>query len=130
MAAYLWQVYTAEQMFRNFPGSAIAGGSARRSFRVEEEWADDTLSLQEHSVRRMTAKVHVVRSPMKIEEMNVEAGKEEGKGLKTIVREALDAYGPPFTVAEGYNGPEPIVLCLLLDSHWFESFYDADEGGN
>lgn len=53
--------------------------------------------------------------------MRQQASGPEGKGLKTIVREALDTYGGPFNVAEGYSGPDPIVLCLLLDSHWFAS---------
>ena len=42
-----------------------------------------------------------------------------GKGVKAIVREALEQYGGPFQVGESYNGPKPTVLCLLLDSHWF-----------
>src|SRR5271156_2584858 len=67
MAAYLWQMYTAEQLFRNFSGKKGQGfGSARRSFRLDEEWSDDTLSLQESSVWRMTAKIHVVRSPLSV----------------------------------------------------------------
>ena len=64
MAAYLWQAYTAESMYRQFPGSPGMGGSARRSFRVEEEWREDTISLQETAARRMTAKIHIVRSPL------------------------------------------------------------------
>jgi hypothetical protein len=72
MAAYLWQAYTAEQMYRYFPGTPGNGGSARRSFRLEEEWAEDTLSLQEADVWRMTAKVHIVRSELTVEgEFNV-----------------------------------------------------------
>ena len=67
VAAYLWQAYTAEQMYRNFPGTPGNGGSARRSFRLEEEWAEDTLSLQESDVWRMTAKVHIVRSELTVE---------------------------------------------------------------
>ena len=66
LAAYLWQAYTAEQLFRNFPGSPGNIGSARRSFRLEDEWMNDTLSLQETDVRRNTAKVHIVRSPLTI----------------------------------------------------------------
>jgi len=53
-------------MYRQFPGTPGMGGSARRSFRVEEEWREDTLSLQESDARRMTAKVHVVRSPFSV----------------------------------------------------------------
>jgi hypothetical protein len=67
VAAYLWQAYTAEQMYRNFPGTPGNGGSARRSFRLEEEWAEDTLSLQESDIWRMTAKVHIVRSELTVE---------------------------------------------------------------
>jgi hypothetical protein len=53
-------------MFRNFPGSAGTIGSARRSFRLEEEWGDDTLSLQESAVRRETAKIRVVKSSLSV----------------------------------------------------------------
>jgi hypothetical protein len=66
MAGYLWQAYTAEQLYRTF-GSPINGVSARRCFRMEEEWIEDTLSLQETEVWRSTAKVHVVRSHLTIE---------------------------------------------------------------
>jgi hypothetical protein len=52
-------------------------------------------------------------------EMREEAAIPGGKGVKIIVREALEAYGGPFTVADSYTGPKPIVLCLLLDPHWF-----------
>jgi len=67
MASYLWQAYTAEAVYRHFPGAPGKRGSARRSFRVEEEWNEDTLTLQETDVMRMTAKVHVVRSPLSAE---------------------------------------------------------------
>lgn len=67
MASYLWQAYTAEAVYRHFPGAPGKRGSARRSFRVEEEWNEDTLTLQETDVMRMTAKVHVVRSSLSAE---------------------------------------------------------------
>ena len=69
MAAYLWQAYTAEQLYRSF-GSPINGVSARRTFRLEEEWLEDTLSLQESEVWRSSAKVHVVRSDLTIERIS------------------------------------------------------------
>ena len=128
-------MYTAEQLFRNFPGTPGNGGSARRSFRLEEEWGDDTLSLQESDAKRTTAKIHVVRSELSVAgncglttgavltvDMREEGSRHKGKGVKVIVREALEHYGGPFKVGEGYNGPKPIVLCLLLDSHWFGTF--------
>jgi hypothetical protein len=51
--------------------------------------------------------------------MREEGSRHKGKGVKVIVREALEHYGGPFKVGEGYTGPKPIVLGLLLDSHWF-----------
>jgi Putative peptidase family len=131
VAAYLWQAYTAEQLYRNFPGAPSPGGSARRSFRLEEEWIEDTLSLQETDIWRMSAKIHIVRSELTVEgispsyvadgriEIRKDAAVPDGKSLKAIVRDALDAYGSPFNVGESYAGPSPTVLCLLLDSYWF-----------
>ena len=56
---------------------------------------------------------------MLIAEMHEQSSTEEGKGLKGLVRDALDHYGAPFKLGEGYKGSNPIVLCLLLDSHWY-----------
>ena len=55
MAAHLAQAFTAEQMFRNRLG--------RRCFRLEEEWAYDTLSNRSpvDSMRNL-AKIHIIRS--------------------------------------------------------------------
>jgi hypothetical protein len=51
--------------------------------------------------------------------MQEQSATVEGKGLKGLVRDALDRYGGPFKLGDEYNGPSPIVLCLLLDSHWY-----------
>ena len=51
--------------------------------------------------------------------MKEQAATPEGKGLKGIVRDALELYGGPFKLGEGYMGSNPIVLCLLLDPHWY-----------
>lgn len=51
--------------------------------------------------------------------MAAEVQNPQGKGVKTIVRDALEEYGGPFKVSEGYSGPAPTVLCLLLDMHWY-----------
>jgi hypothetical protein len=53
------------------------------------------------------------------EEMIDEASAPGGRGVKVIVREALEAYGGPFRVPTSYTGPKPVVLCLLLDAHWY-----------
>lgn len=52
MAGYLWQAFMGEQMSRN--------GMGKRTFRLDEEWASDSLSRHD-SKYRMTAKVHIIR---------------------------------------------------------------------
>lgn len=67
LAGLLWQAYTAEQLFRSFPGGPGRGESRRRSFRLEEEWMEDTLSLQETDVWRASVKIHIVRSELTVD---------------------------------------------------------------
>jgi hypothetical protein len=67
VASLLWQAYTAEQLYRNFPPPPAHIESARRSFRLEEEWMEDTLSLQEADVWRSSTKIHVVRSELTVD---------------------------------------------------------------
>lgn len=67
VAGLLWQAYTAEQLFRVFPSGLSRGESHRRSFRLEEEWMKDTLSLQESEVWRPSIKIHVVKSALTTE---------------------------------------------------------------
>jgi hypothetical protein len=60
-------------------------------------------------------------------EIQDEADKPDGKGIRTILNEALESYGGPFLVSSSYSGTPPTVLCLLLDSHWSLSFqFTAD----
>ena len=66
VASLLWQAYTAEQLHRTFPGGPGRGESHRRSFRLEEEWIEDTLSLQETDVWRSSVKIHIVKSELTI----------------------------------------------------------------
>jgi hypothetical protein len=55
MAAYLWQAFTAEQMWRNRLG--------RRVFRFEEEWQPGTSCFRDHEsgTMRNEAKIHIIR---------------------------------------------------------------------
>ena len=63
--------------------------------------------------------------------MQEQSATVEGKGVKGLVRDALEFYGGPFKLGEGYNGPNPIVLCLLLDSHWYQYTVSISQvGGN
>jgi hypothetical protein len=50
--------------------------------------------------------------------MRHEASIPGGKGVKAIVRDALELYGSPFSTGDSYAGPIPTVLCLLLDPYW------------
>lgn len=63
MAAYLWQAFTGEQMFRN--------GFGRRCFRFEEEWQTGSLTYtdRERGIMRNEAKVHVIRSDRTVKEL-------------------------------------------------------------
>ncbi|CAG8549755.1 24464_t:CDS:2 [Dentiscutata erythropus] len=112
-AAYLWQAFTAEQMYRN--------GFGRRVFRLEEEWQQDTLSNQESSLRQ-TAKIHIIRTQYTLEELldperaqqyNPPPGSPPTtkEDLYSIFMNALQEYGAPFD-------KQCYVAGLILDSHW------------
>src|SRR5579859_399851 len=60
-------------------------------------------------------------------EMREHAAGPEGRGLKGIILNALTEYGGPFKIPDEYTGPKPVVMCLLLDSHWYrEKMRKAD----
>ena len=111
-AAYLWQAFTGEQMFRNNFG--------RRCFRFEEEWQSGSLSSRDSAVGQMRneAKIHVVRSEKTVAELrdlNIaqqysEAQKKDE--LFDIAKEAVRKHFNP------QPGQQQYVSVLLLDSHW------------
>lgn len=112
MAAYLWQAFTAEQMYRNKLG--------RRVFRMEEEWVTGTSSNRdrETGTMRNEAKIHVIRTTKTVAEIrdldiaqqNPNA-KRQGE-LYNIAMEAVKDYFKPLP------GQKQYVSVLLLDSHW------------
>ncbi|KAJ9482017.1 hypothetical protein VN97_g11432 [Penicillium thymicola] len=112
MAAYLWQAFTGEQMFRNNFG--------RRCFRFEEEWQSGSLSRRDLAQGQMRneAKVHVVRTEKTVAELrdlniaqqNEKAGKKDE--LFSIAKEAVRNHFQP------QPGQKQYVSVLLLDSHW------------
>jgi hypothetical protein len=63
-------------------------------------------------------------------EMREQISKPEGKGVKGIVTDALSAYGGPFDVDENYEGHGPVVLSLLVDSHWSDRYRSLISGAN
>jgi len=112
MAAYLWQAFTAEQMYRNRLG--------RRTVRFEEEWTVGSVGKRdwEVGVLRSEARVHVIRSEKTIAELrdperaqqNENAG-DKG-GLFGIAADAVRDYFKPS------KGQKIYAAVLLLDAHW------------
>lgn len=112
MAAYLWQAYTAEQMFRNKFG--------RRTFRFEEEWTQGTSCVRdlENGRLRNEARIHVIRMDKTLAEIRSldvaqqnQNAADQG-GLFPIAAEAVRNY---FGLRPGQ---EQYVSCMFLDSHW------------
>ncbi|KAI1030516.1 hypothetical protein LB503_012188, partial [Fusarium chuoi] len=101
MAAYLWQAFTSEQMWRNKLG--------RRAFRFDEEWTTGSANYP---------RVHIIRSDKtlaEIRDLNKAQQNEKAtdKGaLYGIASEAVKKYFNPLP------GQKLYVSCLLLDSHW------------
>lgn len=112
MAAYLWQAFTGEQMYRN--------GFGRRCFRFEEEWQSGTLTFRDRDSGQMRseAKIHVVRSEKTVKELrDLDVAQQYEKAAHS---------GELFSIAMGamksHFGPTPgqkqYVSVLLLDAHW------------
>ncbi|CAF3474880.1 unnamed protein product [Fusarium graminearum] len=112
MAAYLWQAFTSEQMWRNKLG--------RRAFRFDEEWTTGSANYRdrENGTMRSEARVHIIRSDKttaEIRDLNKAQQNEKAteKGaLYDIASEAVKKYFNPLP------GQKLYVSCLLLDSHW------------
>lgn len=113
VAAYMWQALTAHEMWSN--------GLKHRSFRLEEEWAPDTLSRSfiNETTPQSTAKVHLIRTDKTVAELrdaqlaqqNPVASRQHE--LHEIFTDALLAHGAPFTL-----DVRPVVAGMILDSHY------------
>lgn len=112
MAAYLWQAFTGEQMFRNSFG--------RRCFRLEEAWQTGTLSQRDTIAGhvRNEAKVHIVRTEKTVAELrDLDIAQQYGPATRkdelfNIAKEAVTAYFRPHPEQTRY------VSVLILDAHW------------
>ncbi|KAH8692672.1 putative zinc metallo proteinase [Talaromyces proteolyticus] len=112
MAAYLWQAFTGEQMFRHSFG--------RRCFRFEEEWQAGTLSQRDAQTGQMRneAKIHIVRSDKTVAELrDLDLAQQHGPatkkdGLFEIAKDAVTNHFQPHPDQKRY------VSVLLLDSQW------------
>ncbi|KAH7126158.1 zinc metallo proteinase [Dactylonectria macrodidyma] len=111
LTAYMWQALTAEELRAN--------GLGRRSFRLEEEWAADTLSqsMQRGTAMNSTAKVHLIRTDKTVAELrSAQFAQQNPKAAKPnelhdIFSQSLKAHGGPFT-----SEAKPVVAGLILDS--------------
>ena len=112
MAAYLWQAFTGEQMYRHCFG--------RRCFRFEEEWQTGSLTYKdkEMGIMRNEAKVHVVRSEKTVKELrDLDLAQQYDKGARRgdLFTIAMDAVGKHF---KHDPGQKQYISVLLLDAHW------------
>ena len=112
MAAYLWQAFTAEQMWRN--------KFSRRTFRLEEDWTTGTANCRDREMgtMRSEARVHVIRSDRTLAEIRDLERAQQNKdakdkdGLFGIAAGAVTDYFKPL------EGQKQYVSVLLLDSQW------------
>lgn len=102
MAAYLWQAFTGEQMYRNNFG--------RRCFRFEEEWQTGTLSSRdtELEIMRNEARVHIIRVKGQIGTMR----RHREDFLNDVLSRAIADYFNP------QPGQTQHVSALYLDTQW------------
>ncbi|KEY64388.1 hypothetical protein S7711_06417 [Stachybotrys chartarum IBT 7711] len=112
MSAYLWQAFTAEQMWRNKLG--------RRVFRLEEEWTSGSSTQRdlETGTMRSEARIHIIRSDKTLAEIRDLNSAQ--KHAKTSTRNAL--FDTAAEAVKQYFNPLPgqkqYVSVMLLDSHW------------
>ena len=112
MAALLWQVFTAEQMYRN--------GFGRRCFRFEEEWQTGSLSIRDRESGQMRneAKIHIIRSSKttaELRDLNLAQQYDKATRKGDLFSIAMDDVRKQFSPM---NGQKQYISILLLDSHW------------
>jgi hypothetical protein len=112
MAAYIWQAFTAEQMWRN--------KLRRRTFGFEEEWTQGTANHRDREMgtMRSEARIHVIRSEKTlaelrdIERLRLSEGSADNDGLFKVATDAVRDYFKPLP------GQKQWVSALLLDAQW------------
>ncbi len=113
MAAYLWQAFTAEQMWRNKLG--------RRAFRFEEEWTTGTANQRdlEHGTMRSEARVHVIRCDKTVAELrDMDRAQQELPMRQIRVHCSVSRRMPCGSISSPSPARSNYVSVLLLDSHW------------
>lgn len=112
MAAYLWQAFTGEQMWRNKLG--------RRTFRFEEEWTTGSVNQRdrENGTMRSEAKIHVIRcnkTVAELRDLNRAQQNKDATDKDALFGIAADAVKKHFNPLPGQK---QYVSVLLMDSHW------------
>ncbi len=111
MAAYLWQAFTGEQMYRN--------NFSRRCFRFEEEWQTGSLSYRdrEYGHMRSEARIHVLRTDRTVQEIKDFSTRRENADtsnkdeLGDLAVETIRNHFRPMP------GQKQYVSVLYLDAH-------------
>ncbi|KAF2274335.1 uncharacterized protein EI97DRAFT_126430 [Westerdykella ornata] len=108
MTAYMWQAMTAEDMRLK--------GLGRRTFRLDEEWAADTVSrefcnapmqpLHREGIMRTTAKIHVVRSSATVNQIRRDNGSVPWRCFVDALKEAKGPF---------QSSTRPVVAGIMLD---------------
>lgn len=112
MAGYMMAAFTDEQMNRN--------GFGHRTFRLHEEYDQDTLSNRDGRGLRSTAYIHVIRSSYTVAQIrDPNRAQQNPNGNDTgalygIALDAINKHGFPFED----KGEEVMVAALFLDTHW------------
>ncbi|CAF0729007.1 unnamed protein product [Adineta steineri] len=106
LAGYLWQAYTASQMFSN--------GFGHRIFRLDESYQCDTLSVVDQSIRN-TATIRILKSKYttaQIRDPNRAQQNTNAKEKNSLFDIALEAIRLEFPEERNY------IAVLFLDSHY------------
>ncbi|KAJ2086071.1 hypothetical protein IW138_005929 [Coemansia sp. RSA 986] len=108
---YMWQAFMAEQLYRQ--------GFGRRTFRLEEYYEPDTMARD--NAKRMTARIHVVRSKLSVAELQdkelAQQWKEPPGYKRKIDKSLFGVAGDALTDYGAFKGKHYIV-CLIADSRW------------
>ncbi|KAL4749837.1 hypothetical protein BDW72DRAFT_213809 [Aspergillus terricola var. indicus] len=120
--AYMWQALTAEDL--------RSKGLGRRSFRLDEEWGENTILRTTHAnayghanaqpAMGAVAKVHIIKSDKTVAELrDAQVAQQNPRGRD---REALHRYFEAALASSGLPifeaASRPVVAGLLLDSHY------------
>ncbi|KAJ1554318.1 hypothetical protein HK096_004142 [Nowakowskiella sp. JEL0078] len=109
MQGYLWQAFTAEQMYRH--------GFERRTFRFEEDFQPDTITIKKEL--RQTARVTLIRSSLTVAELREwNSPTTKRPDYFDIWLKELTAHGAPF------DSP-CYVAGMFLDSHYDSALGDT-----